>query len=228
MSFLSLETEGFSLQLRVAAAKRKKVSYLCSKTLQLYASFASKVNLALVYNQFMYALESSLKGQPIISLQTGQLVAQVSQPILDIATLEIVAFTCQVPHRRDLLLIMASDIRQYASDCIIIDDEDQLTEPEDIVRLVSNTKDPYTPLRKTVVADTGRKLGTVEDYSINLDTNRVQKLYIKPDFWHSWVSSRLVVDRTQIIDITPEKITVRDATVKDTLLSPDPIPEINS
>ena len=176
----------------------------------------------------MYALDSSLNGQPIISLQTGQLVARAGQPILDIATLEIVAYTCQVPGRRDPLLVMAGDIRQYASDCIIIDDEDQLTEPADIVRLVSSPKDPYSPLRKLVVADTGRKLGRVEDYSINLETNRVQKLYIKPDLWHSWVSSRLVVDRTQIIDITPDKITVRDATVKDTLLSPDSVPEINS
>ena len=122
----------------------------------------------------MYALESSLNGQPIISLQTGQLVAQAGQPILDIATLEIVAYTCQVPGRRDPLLVMAGDIRQYASDCIIIDDEDQLTEPADIVRLVSSPKDPYSPLRKLVVADTGRKLGRVEDYSSNLETNRVQ------------------------------------------------------
>ena len=223
-----METGARGPQLRSAAAKRKKVSYLCSKTLQLYASLASKVNLRLVYNQTMYALESSLNGQPIISLQTGQLVAHAGQPILDISTLEIVAFTCHIPRRRDPLLVMAADIRQYAVDCIIIDDEDQLTEPEDIVRLDVNPKDPYSPIQKLVVADTGRKLGRVEDYSVNLDTNRIQKLYIKPDIWHSWLSSRLVVDRTQIIDITPDRITVRDVTVEDTVLSPESVPEINS
>lgn len=175
----------------------------------------------------MYALESSLVGQPIISLQTGQLIAQAGQPILDMGTLEVVAFTCHVPRHREPLLVMTADIRQYATDCIIIDDEEQLTEPADIIRLDSDPKNPYSPLHKIVVADTGRKLGSVEDYSINLETNRVQKLYVKPDIWHSWASSRMVVDRTQIIDITPDKITVRDATVEDTLLSPEPLPEIN-
>ncbi len=175
----------------------------------------------------MYALESSLNGQPIISLQTGQIVAEASRPVLDIATLEVVAFTCIVHRRRTPLLIMSSDIRQYADDCIIIDDEDQLTEPEDIVRLGGDPRDPYSPLKKVVVADTGRTLGVVDDYSINLETNRVQKLYVKPTFWRSWASSTMVIDRTQIIDITPDKITVRDATVTDTLLSPDSLPEIN-
>ena len=175
----------------------------------------------------MYALESSLHGQPIISLQTGQLIAQAGSPILDIATLEVAAFTCHAPGHSGPLLIMISDIRQFAADCIIIDDEDQLTDPEDIVRLGGDPRAPYSPLKKSVIADTGRKLGIVDDYSINLDTSRVQKLYVKPDFWHSWTNSSLVIDRTQIIDITPDKITVRDATVTDTLLSPDPMPEIN-
>jgi sporulation protein YlmC with PRC-barrel domain len=175
----------------------------------------------------MYALESSLKGQPVISLQTGDLVAEINQPILDLATLEVVAYTCVVPRRRDPLLLITTDVRQYAADCVIIDDEDQLADPEDIVRFNADTKNPYSPLKKPVYADTGRKLGVVEDYSINLDTARVQKLYVRPSFWHSWVASNLVVDRTQIIDITPDRITVRDATVTDTVLSPDPIPEIH-
>ena len=175
----------------------------------------------------MYSLESSLIGQPIISLQTGQLIAEVGRPILDIATLEVVAFTCKVSGHIGPMLVMTSDIRQYAADCIIIDDEDELAEPEDIVRLGGDPRDPYSPLKKTVVADTGRKLGVVDDYSINLETSRVQKLYVKPNFWHSWATSSMVIDRTQIIDIAPDKITVRDATVTDSLLSPEPMPEIN-
>lgn len=175
----------------------------------------------------MYALASSLTNQPVVSLQTGLMVAQAVQPIIDMGTLEVIAFTCHVPGHHGPLLVMTTDIRQYAADCIIIDDEDELTDPEDIVRFEGDARHPYSPLRKTVISDTGRKLGSVEDYSINLETNRVQKLYIKPGLLHSWAASRLVVDRTQIIDITPEKITVHDATVEDMLLSPDPLPEIN-
>lgn len=173
----------------------------------------------------MYSLESNLIGQPVMSLQTGQIVAWIGPPVLDIATLEVIAFTCRLPHGHEPLLVMASDVRQYASDCVIIDDEDELTNPEDIVRLNSEHR-RYSPLGTQVIADTGRRLGIVEDYSINLDTSRVQHLHVRQPLWRGLFNSNLIIDRTQIIDITPERITVRDSTVTDTVLSPDRVPEI--
>lgn len=175
----------------------------------------------------MYSLASSLKGQPIISLQTGQIIGWLIQPILDISNLEMVAFTCRVPHRSAAQIIVARDIRQFASDCLIVDDEDALSEPEDIVRLNTNLSNPYTPVGKRVFADTGRHLGTVEDYSLNVDTSRIQRIYVRQSFLRHWFSANLIIDRTQILDVTPERITVRDSTVTDTVISPDTLPEIN-
>ena len=175
----------------------------------------------------MYSLESNLVNQPIISLQTGQAVALVGPPVLDVATLEVVAYTCKIPNHKSPLLLMTGDIRQYAVDCIIIDDEEELANPDDIVRFTTDLSHHYSPLGKLVVADTGRKLGLVEDYSINLETNRVQKLYVRQSMLRSWLGSDLIVDRTQIIDITPERITVRDSTVTNNLLASDTLPEIH-
>ncbi len=123
---------------------------------------------------------------------------------------------------------MTSDIRQYAPDCIIIDNEDELTDPDDIVRLDIDLKNHYSPLRKTVTTTSGSKLGTVSDYTINLETNQIQQLHISKSIFQSWFGSGLIIDRSQILDITPEHITVRDSTVTsvDTILSPGPVPEI--
>ena len=175
----------------------------------------------------MYSLESSLADQPIISLQTGQVVAWTGPPVLNVGNLEVIAYTCKVPHQKEPMLLLIGDIRQYATDCIIIDDEDELANPDDIVRFKTNLNNHYSPLNKQVIADTGRKLGTVEDYSINLETNRVQKLYVKQSIWRAWLSSNLIIDRTQIIDIAPDLITVKDSTVTNKLLNPDTVPEIN-
>jgi sporulation protein YlmC with PRC-barrel domain len=175
----------------------------------------------------MYALQSELKDQPVVSLQTGQPIATINQAVLDMGNLEVTAYMCAVPRQPAPVLVMAADIRQYAPDCIIIDDEEQLTDPADIVRLSLNPQRNYSPLGKTVVADTGRRLGTVEDYSINLETSRVQRLYIQQPLWRSWFGPSLIIDRIQIIDVTSERIIVRDATITDTVLSPDPMPEIN-
>src|SRR6478609_5519617 len=97
----------------------------------------------------MYALESNLQGQPVVSLQTGQAVARIGQPVLDIASLEIKAFECEIDSSQTLLLLIA-DIRQFAGDCLIIDDEEQLTDPSDIIRLGETLRAHYSPIGKPV------------------------------------------------------------------------------
>ena len=175
----------------------------------------------------MYTLQSSLINQPIVSLQTGQAVAWVGQPILDLANLEVIAFTCRMASSRHQVLITAADVRQYATDCIIIDSEDELTAPNDIVRINKESSRQCSLIGIQVVADTGRLVGIVDDYGINLDTNRVHRLYIKQSFWRSWFAPNVIIDRTQIIDISPAKITVRDSTQQDTVISPKQVPEIH-
>lgn len=79
-----------------------------------------------------------------------------------------------------------------------------------------------------MVSDAGRKLGTVDDYSINLESNRVQKLYVRGGMLSSWLGTNLTIDRTQIIDVTPQKITVREATIKSPIMPAEPVPESSS
>ena len=82
----------------------------------------------------------------------------------------------------------------------------------------------YDPVDKPVVSDSGRKLGNVEDFSVNLETARIKKLYVRQSVIRSWLGSSLIIDRTQIIDISPKQITVRDATVSNSLLPSKPVP----
>jgi sporulation protein YlmC with PRC-barrel domain len=169
-----------------------------------------------------------MQSLPVISLQTGEAVALTESPIIDIDGLEIMAYRCESTRSRGHVLLLARDIRQLAADCVIIDSDDELVEPEDIVRLQDIIHTSYNPIDKTVVSDTGRKLGHVEDYTINLDTNQVQKLHIRPSLFRAWLGSLLIIDRSQIIDITPKVITVRDSTIKAPVLAPETLPETPS
>ena len=83
----------------------------------------------------MYSLASKLSSMPIVSLQTGETVASVTRPVIDNANLEVIAYLCQMPKRRELLTLITSDIRHITADCFIIDSEDELAETEDIVRI---------------------------------------------------------------------------------------------
>jgi sporulation protein YlmC with PRC-barrel domain len=176
----------------------------------------------------MYVRSSKLINLPVISLQSGDAVAWIRRPVIEMTTFNILALECDSPNHPQAAILTTNDIRQLAPDCVIIDSEDELTEPDDIIRLQPFIKASYAPIDSSVVTDSGHKLGRVEDYSINLDTSQIQRLYVHPPLFHLWLGTNHTIDRSQIIDITPGRITVRDATIEQTSLRPDPIPEINS
>jgi sporulation protein YlmC with PRC-barrel domain len=176
----------------------------------------------------MQAFASQMQSLPVISLQTGEAVALTRKPLIDIGTLEIMAYRCEGVHNKQDLLLMARDIRQLAADCVIVDNEEELVAPGDIVRLKTMLKTSYDPLDKSVVSDTGRKLGHVEDYTINLETSRVQKLHVRQSLLRAWLGTTLIIDRSQILDVTPRTITVRDTTLKAPVLAAEPVPETPS
>ena len=169
-----------------------------------------------------------MDGLPIVSLQTSEAVALNRAPIIDMETFGVVAFRCDSSSGHGTLVLMTRDIRQLAADCIIVDSEDELAKPEDIVRLQSTLKADYSPLDKTVVSDLGRKLGVVEDFAINSDNGTVQKLFVRASILRSLFGSNLTIDRSQIIDISPKKITVREATIKSPVLQAEPVPDAPS
>ncbi len=176
----------------------------------------------------MYTQVSAVTNLPVISLQTGDVVAWTCKPVLEIETLAIIAFLCTAADTKRSLILMSSDIRQIADDCAIVDSAEELTDPSDIIRLQPALLADYTPLDKLVVSDTGRRLGRVHDYTINLETTRIQKLLVRGSLLNIWFGPKLTVDRTQIIDITPTRITVRDVTIKAPVLAPKALPKTSS
>jgi sporulation protein YlmC with PRC-barrel domain len=173
----------------------------------------------------MYARVSKLLNLPIVSLQTGEAVAWTRAPILETTSLEIIAFRCELGGRSGhSLVLLAADIRRLTSESIVIDSEEELADPADVVRLRPLIQAAYTPIGKGVFTDAGHKLGTVEDYTVNLQTNRVQKLYVRQSVLQAWIGSSLLIDRTQIVEISARRIIVRDTTIKTPILPTDPVP----
>jgi sporulation protein YlmC with PRC-barrel domain len=178
-----------------------------------------------MYNTCMYILASQLSTLPVISLQTGETVALVKEPLIDPDNLSIMAYFCVPAHQEKPLVLLIQDIREHAVDCLIIDSEEELTEPEDLIRLEALLEQRFTPLGKQAVTDIGRRVGRVDNYTINLDTNQVQKLYIHQPIWRSWNGSSLIIDRAQVIDVTPRQIVVRDTTTPAPLLVGESAPK---
>ena len=179
----------------------------------------------LVNNMAMYVLASQLKNLPVMSIQTGQAIAHIEQPIINMANLEAMALNCNLGRSKPKEgVILLRDVRQFSGDCIIVDSFDDIEDPSEIVRLKAVVKAGFNPIGKNVVNESGDKLGKVEDYTINLKTFMIQKLYVHQSLVKSLLYNSLVIDRTQVIDITPKSITVKDARVKKGILERKAIP----
>ncbi len=169
----------------------------------------------------MYILGSNIKNVQVFSLQTGQPVAKVLGPLIDPANLEIVAFSVITGPRRPAVLL-SRDLRRLTGDTAVIDSDEDLSSPDDIVRLQEIIRKRFNLPGLQVVNESGQKLGKITDYVVGLASRKVTKIYVKPPFLKSVLSSNLIIDRAQIVDVTPKKITVRDASL------PEPALGINS
>lgn len=173
----------------------------------------------------MYVLASQLKNLPIISLQTGETITQIHSLIIEMERLEIVALKCVNMKEFKDPILMVRDIRQIASDCIIIDSEEDIGSAEDVVRLKEPIFANYSPIGSNVVSHMQRPIGKVEDFTINSESLKLQKLYIRQPIWRSWLGSSLIVAREQILDVKPKVIIVREATIENKLTLHKQVPE---
>ncbi len=176
----------------------------------------------------MYVLASQLTNLPIISLQTGETVTHLKSLVIEMATLEIVAVVCGKMKEYPDPILMVRDVRQIASDCVIIDTEDDIGSASDVVRLKEPLSAAYAPIGATVISHMQRPIGKVEDFTINTESLRIQKFYVKRPIWRSWLGSSLIIAREQVVDVSAKKIIVREGTVDAQGVFPKHAPETRS
>lgn len=162
-------------------------------------------------------LKDRLQNMPIMSLQTGAKIAKTGNFIIDPRQLKIVAFYCS-GSRLDInpAVLTVSDIREISEIGLIVDSADVLVSPDDLVRLSDVLSFGFTLEDKQVIDESGRKLGKVDNYSLDPTTLYVIKLHVQPSFWQAWGTTEFTIDRTQIIEVTDTEIVVKDTRKKVT------------
>lgn len=162
------------------------------------------------HNIDMYILASQLHKLPIMSLQTGKVVGVTRAPIIDMAKLEVMAFHCQANQLHQPSVLLIQDIRQISRDALIIDSFEDFSDPQDIVRLQPVLQDHFSPIGARVIDQQNRRLGKVEDYTLNIKTGLLQKLYVHQSLLRSMLFNNTMIDRTQIIEVKPKLFVVHD------------------
>jgi len=149
-----------------------------------------------------------------MSLRSGRRLSSILEPIIDPNKLTITGFYAEDRASGLDKILLVEDIREFGELGIIVDSEEDLVDSSDLVRLETVLNMNYEIIGKKLVSQSGKKLGYVEDYAIDDLTYKVEKIYGRPTALKTLSTNDYVIGRRQIASVSPDEITVKDATSK--------------
>lgn len=158
----------------------------------------------------MLVLSRDLANKRVLSLRTNTPIASITTPIINPDNLKIEGFYCQDNFSKANLILLCQDIRETLPRGYIVNDHEVLVGREDLVRLKDVLDLNYDPINKQVETVSGHKVGKVTDYAVEIDSMYIQKLYVARPIYKNFTGGSLIVDRTQVNEITPKRIVIND------------------
>lgn len=165
----------------------------------------------------MLVHDSKFVNLPVMSLQVGSELARISHAIINLRTLEVVAYELigalldQTPS-----LLLVSDIREVGPMGIIIDSVDELVSPSDVVRVKKIYEERFSLDNIKVIDERQRKVGRVVGYTLESSSFVIQQLRVKRPLIQSLGDTELLIHRSQITHIDYNKIVVKSAKIRQT------------
>lgn len=158
---------------------------------------------------------SRLNDVPVMGLQTGTELARTIRPIIDPATLKILAYEVQGP----LLdihpsLLRVVDVREFSDIGLIIDSSDEFIATDDVVALEKVYDLHFLLVGMSVIDDHKNKVGKVTDFTLDSNSFVIQQLNVKRPLLKSLNDTELLVNRAQIVEITDHAIIIKSGEQK--------------
>ena len=158
----------------------------------------------------MLLLGKRLLRIPVMSLQVGTKIADTVRPVIDPHTLSIIAYEVDGPlltQRPSFIRI--ADIRELSDLGMIVDSSDELVIADDIISLRKILTLDFHLITMHVVDTHGKKLGKVDDYTLDTDNFLIQQLSVHGGIISSLSSTGHMIHRSQIVEISDATITVQ-------------------
>lgn len=145
-----------------------------------------------------------------MSLRTGGQVATATEPIINPNNLKIEGWYCQDKFSKDQLILLSQDIRDVIKQGFVINDHDNLSTADELIRLKDVLNINFSLLGKQAVTVNKKKMGKVSDFAVEVETFYIQKIYLTQSLMKSLGGGNLGVDRNQIVEITNHRIVIQD------------------
>jgi len=161
----------------------------------------------------MMRLSNNYLDRMVLSLRTGGVIGQASAPIINPNNLRIVGWYCTSRTEKCQYILPTSEIREFIPKGLVVNDYEALTHPDDLVRLKEVIHLNFEIIGKSVVTESKKRMGKIADYSVDDTSYYIQKLYINQSLLKSISTDQLIIDRSQIVEITDKKIIISDPTI---------------
>ena len=155
---------------------------------------------------------SQLIGTTILSLQSSGPIGQIESVIIDPDTLKIVAFRLNgaLISRSPNNLLDVKSIREYSHYGMVIDSIDELVADDDVVKISEVLALNFDLIDLKVETKKHSKLGKIIEYTLDSNDFVIQQIIVKRPTLKAFLDPELTISRKEIIEITNEKVIVKD------------------
>lgn len=158
-------------------------------------------------------LSKSLMNIRVMSLRTGGQVGVATRMIINPNNLKLEGWYVDSRFSNQRKILLANDVRDFVSRGMAINDQEDLSDPEDLVRLQPILELNFELVGKFVRSQSGKRYGKVSDFAVDTGGLIIKKLYASQAIIKNLSASSLSIDRTQIVEITNTTIVIEDPTV---------------
>ena len=159
----------------------------------------------------MLVYNSQLIGTPVLSVQASGPIAQITSPIVNPDNLKILAFKLDGPIINTTNYILdVKSVREYSHLGMVIDDNDELVGPEDVVKIKEVLDLNFNLIGLKVETKKGTKLGHITDFTLTSEDFTIQQIVVKRPIVKAIIDPELIIHRREIVEITDYKVIVKD------------------
>ena len=177
----------------------------------------------------MLVANENLVNCPILSVHVAEEIAVTLEPVIDPDKLKIVAFFVDGPlvgveDNGDILRVQ--DIREYSSLGMVVDSIEEFVKEGDVVALDKVLALNFSLVGLKVETKKGTRLGKVAGYIVNSENFAIQQIVVQRPFLKAFNDPELLVGRSEVVEVTDEKIIVKDeeAKIRENAVKKDFIP----
>jgi len=149
--------------------------------------------------------KSNLVGLPIFELENQTRVAELVDFFVDVEEIKIEAVIAKtdglIHHQK---YVSTKEIADISKAALIIQSEESLVDPKEMVRLHKKAKKRAHIVGEKVYTKKGEFLGTVFDYVVESQTLSISRIYLKKLF------DQRIIHCSAIVKIEQHKIIVKD------------------